>query len=128
MVNLFATLLRKDDDGIHYLVTPGEKVTVTVADAPFVATRVDRHGTGKSQTLVFTTNVGDLAAAGPDHPLRINYDPETKQPRPYVLIRGRLEARILRAPFYEMCNAAESEGGVFGVWSNGVFFPLEPPM
>lgn len=128
LVRLFASILRKDDDGITYLVTPVEKVSVKVADAPFVAVRADRDGEGRDQTIAFTTNVGDVTPAGPDHPIRVEMHDGT--PRPYVLVRGRLEARILRAPFYELVAWAEEEatpdGPRLGVWSQGAFFPLGP--
>jgi hypothetical protein len=126
MVRLFSSILRKDPDGETYLVTPGEKVRVFVEDAHFLAVRVDRHGIGAAQTLVFTTQIGDVAAAGPERPLRITFDPATGEPRPYVRVRGGLEARILRAAFYEMSAWAENCEGRLGVWSGGAFFPLEP--
>lgn len=122
MVKLFASILRKDADGETYLVTPVEKILVRVADAPFLAVRVDRHGSGPDQVLVFTTNVGDIVTAGPANPLRVAYAGD--EPRPYVLVRGRLEARILRAPFYEMVDWAEARDGTLGVWSGGVWWEL----
>ncbi len=122
MVRLFASILRKDEDGETYLVTPAEKIRVAVADAPFVAIRADRHGSGRGQTLVFTTNVGDVVEAGPAHPIRVTLDGEA--PRPYLHVRGRLEARILRAPFYEMVEWAEPRDGKFGIWSGGMWFEL----
>jgi uncharacterized protein len=124
LVRLFATVLRKDEDGLTYLVTPGEKILVQVEDAPFLAVRVDQSGAGADQTLVFTTNMGDVVAAGPDNPIRVRTDPQTLEPRPYVRVRGRLEARILRAPFYEMVELSEEKDGVPGVWSGRAFFPL----
>lgn len=123
LVRLFASILRKDADGRTYLVTPVEKIVVDVADAPFTAIRVDRHGRGETQSLVFTTNVGDVVTAGPDNPIRVTHD-ETGEPRPYVLVRGRLEARILRAPFYELVEWAETREGKLGVWSGGVWWEL----
>jgi uncharacterized protein len=122
LVRLFASILRKDEDGQTYLVTPGEKIVVHVEDAPFVTIRVDRAGEGTEQTLVFTTNVGDVVQAGPAHPLRIATCGGA--PRPYVLVRGRLEARILRAPFYELVDWAEPRDGRLGVWSGGVWWEL----
>ena len=128
LVRLFASILRKDEDGVTYLVTPAEKVSVKVADAPFLAVRADREGEGRDQTIAFTTNVGDVTAAGPERPLRVEF--RDGQPRPYVLVRGRLEARILRAPFYELVEWAREEdtpeGPRLGVWSQGGFFPLGP--
>ncbi len=122
LVKLFASILRKDEDGATYLVTPVEKIIVRVEDAPFVAVRADRHGAGRDQTIVFTTNVGDIITAGPDHPLRV--ERRGDEPRPYVHVRGRLEARILRAPFYELVEWAEPNDGRLGVWSGGVWWEL----
>lgn len=125
LVRLFASILRKDEDGTTWLVTPVERMRVRVEDAPFVAVRVDRAGLGRDQTLVFTTNMGETVAAGPERPIRVVTDPKTGAPRPYVLVRGRLEARILRAPFYEMAGWGEEGPNGFGVWSGGVFWPLQ---
>lgn len=125
LVRLFASILRKDEDGETYLVTPVEKIRVRVADAPFVAVRADRHGDGCDQTLVFTTNVGDVVRAGPEHPIRVRF--ANGEPRPYVLVRGRLEARILRAPFYELVEWSEPRDGKLGVWSGGIWFELGAP-
>jgi len=128
MARLFSTILRKDADGHTYLVTPGEKIRVTVADAPFLAIRADRTGAGApDQSIVFSTNVGDVVTLGPEHPLRVTIDAETREPRPYVHVRGRLEARILRAPFYELVDWAEERDGLLGVMSQGVWFELGAP-
>ena len=128
MVRLFSRILRKDEDGKTYLVTPHEKVIVHVADAPFIAVRVDRQGApGPDQNLIFTTNVGDVTVAGPETPLHIETDPETGQPAPYVRVRGRLDAKLSRPVFYELAEMAEPAGAddaVLGVWSQGKFFPL----
>ena len=130
LVKLFSRILRKDPDGEIYLVTPYEKVIVHVEDAPFTAIRVDRVGEpGMNQTLAFTTNLGDIAVAGSDLPLRVETDPETLEPSPYVLVRGRLEAKLTRPVFYELAEMAEAyEGcaGQLGVWSQGQFFALGP--
>lgn len=131
LVRLFSTILRKDDDGETYLVTPYEKVVVRVEDAPFLAIRVDVTGEpGPDQVLVFTTNVGDVTLAGPDSPLRIETDPDTQEPSPYVLVRGRLEAKLTRPVFYELAGIAvdnpEDGGETLGVWSSGQFFVIGP--
>jgi uncharacterized protein len=123
LVRLFASIRRNDADGQTYLVTPGEKIVVRVEDAPFVAVRVDRHGQGETQTLAFTTNVGDVITAGPDHPIRVSY--ANGEPRPYVLVRGRLEARILRAPFYELVDWAEPREEKLAVRSGDKWWNLE---
>ncbi len=120
LVRLFSTILRKDPDGI-WLVTPAEKLRIKVEDAPFVAVRVDRVGEG----LRFITNVGDEVEAGPDHPIRVAAGPGG-EPRPYLHVRGGLEALIARPVFYELAELAEEREGVPGVASNGAWFPLEP--
>ena len=130
MVKMFSRILRKDEDGETYLVTPYEKVVVRVEDAPFIAVRVDRAGEpGPEQALAFLTNVGDVAVAGPDLPIRVETDAETGEPSPYVLVRGRLEARLARPVFYELANMAVSNpdgSPTLGVWSQGQFFTIGP--
>lgn len=108
LVKLFARILRKDDDGVHYLVTPVEKQAVQVEAAPFVAIRVDSGEEDGQPVLIFTTNLGDVVVAGPDHPIRVETNPETGEPEPFILIRGRLEALINRPSFYELVEHAES--------------------
>lgn len=130
LVKLFSRILRKEEDGSIWLVTPYEKVVVHVADAPFIAVRVERAGEeGPHQTLAFVTNLGDVTLAGPDAPLRVETDPETGEPSPYVLVRGQLEAKLARPVFYELADMAEPApdgSDTLGVWSQGVFFPLGP--
>ena len=125
LVRLFSTVLRKDPDGFH-LVTPVEKMKITVEDAPFIAVRVDHDG----EALRFLTNVGDEVEAGPDNPIRVDADPATGEPRPYLHVRRGLEARIRRPVFYELVELAEErqtpEGPRLGVWSNGAWFPVGP--
>jgi hypothetical protein len=125
LVRLFSTVLRKDPDGYH-LVTPVEKMRITVEDAPFIAVRVDREG----ETLKFLTNVGDEVEAGPDNQIRVEMDPKTGEPRPYLHVRRGLEALIARPVFYELVELAEEretpEGPQLGVASNGAWFPVGP--
>ena len=125
LVRLFSTVLRLDPDGYH-LVTPAEKMKISVEDAPFIAVRVDRDG----DVLRFTTNVGDEVEAGPDNPIRVETDPVTGEPRPYVHVRRGLEALIARPVFYELAEMAQPRptptGEEFGVASNGAWFPIAP--
>ncbi|KUJ78921.1 DUF1285 domain-containing protein [Ruegeria profundi] len=123
LVRLFSSILKKED-GKYFLVTPVEKVGITVEDAPFVAVDFDAAGEGDAQNLTFITQVGDTAVAGPDHPIRIVIDPETDEPSPYVLVRANLEARIDRKSFYRLIDIAVHRDEWFGVWSGGQFFPL----
>jgi uncharacterized protein len=124
LIDLFATVLRKDDDGQTWLVTPGEKIIVHVQDAHFLGTRVDAVETSRGHSIALTTNVGDLVVIGPEHPLRVVIDPDTGEPRPYVRIRGNLEARVLRAPFYELVELARENKGRFEITSQGMAFSL----
>jgi uncharacterized protein len=119
LVRLFSTVLRKDPDGF-VLVTPVEKLKIVVEDAPFVAISADREG----DALVFTTNVGDRAAAGPDHSIRVETDPASGAPRPYVHVRAGLEALIARSVFYRLVETAEPRDGRLGLVSKGVWFDL----
>jgi hypothetical protein len=125
LVKLFSTILRRDGDD-YVLVTPVEKVGITVDDAPFVAVDFNPRGDG----LEFETNVGDRMVAGPDHPIRVVRDVETGEPSPYVLVRANLEALIDRKSFYRLVEVGEhaEHDGVqwFGVQSAGVFFPIIP--
>ncbi len=123
LVRLFASILRKDGDD-YWLVTPVEKLRIRVEDLPLRAVRVDVI----SDALVFTTDMQDEVAAGPDHVLRVETDPKTGEPAPSIHVRGRLEARITRPVFYELVALAEPvttpEGDKLVVRSNGVAFPL----
>lgn len=125
LVKLFSSILKKED-GKYYLVTPVEKVGITVEDAPFIAVDFEQTGEGQTQDLTFRTQVDDIAVAGPTHPIRIVIDPETEEPSPYILIRTNLEARIDRKSFYRLVEIGGHHEGWFGVWSGGQFFPLIP--
>lgn len=129
LVRLFSTILRKENED-YYLVTPGEKMRITVEDAPFLAMLLEVRGAGKEQQLAFTTDVGDVTVAGSDNRIRVETDAATQAPSPYIHVRGGLEARIARSVFYqlaEIATAGEGEhAGHLGVWSAGVFFPLGP--
>ncbi|MDP3745845.1 MAG: DUF1285 domain-containing protein [Phenylobacterium sp.] len=130
LVRLFSTVLRKDPDGFH-LVTPVEKMKITVEDAPFIATRVDRlQNEGGGETLKFLTNVGDEVEAGPENEIRVEMCSATGEPRPYLHVRRGLEALIARPVFYELVEMAQErdtpEGPRLGVASNGAWFPVGP--
>ena len=128
LVQLFSSVLRKDADGKTYLVTPVERVGIRVEDAPFVVVEMNVSGSGEDQVITFRTNVGDLVEAGPDHPLRFVDEPETGGLKPYVLVRGRLEALIARAVMYELVDAGEEieiDGVLmFALRSKGQIYPV----
>jgi hypothetical protein len=126
LVKLFARVLRKDADGRHYLVTPAEKVDVAVDDAPFLAVEMEVRGSGPEQSLTFRTNVDDIVEAGPAHPLRFAVEPGSGGLKPYLLVRGRLEALVTRALYYDLVELAVSEEGRgLGLWSAGAFFSMQ---
>jgi len=129
MVRLFSTIL-KLEDGKFFLVTPVEKVGITVDDAPFVAVDVTASGEGRAQMLEFETNVGDRVTAGEGHAIRVERDPETGEPAPYVHVRAGLEALIDRKTFYRLVDLGlhEDHAGKswFGLWSGGRFWPVIP--
>jgi len=125
LVKLFASVLRKDADGRHYLVTPAEKVDVAVDDAPFLAVEMEVRGTGPSQGLIFRTNVDDIVTAGPHNPLCFAVEPDSGGLKPYLLVRGRLQALVTRALAYDLVEiAVAEEGRGLGLWSGGAFFPM----
>lgn len=130
LVKLFSTVLRKDEDGKTYLVTPVERVGIRVVDAPFIAVEVNVSGEGDGQIITFRTNVGDVVEVGPEHPLRFVDEAETGGLKPYVLVRGRLEALVSRAVMYELVNHGEEivvDGTpVFAVRSRGEIYPIMP--
>ncbi|TPN46500.1 MULTISPECIES: DUF1285 domain-containing protein [unclassified Mesorhizobium] len=130
LVQLFSSVLRKDADGRTYLVTPVEKVGIRVADAPFIAVEMDVSGSGDQQVITFRTNVGDVVEAGPERPLRFVDENETGGLKPYVLVRGRLEALVARPVMYELVEHAEEieiDGRMmFAVRSRGAVFAIMP--
>lgn len=123
MVRLFSTILRREADGSHVLVTPGEKLDIDVEDAPFIAVEVKSEGAGPSRRLAFRLNTGDLVVAGPDNGLR--FDVRNDGPHPYLHVRGGMEALVARPVYYELANIALGEAADLpGVWSDGSFFPM----
>ena len=107
-----------------------EKVGIQVDDAPFVAVALDVQGQGEQQVLRFTTNVDELIEAGREHQLRVEIDPVTQEPSPYLRVRRNLDALIHRNVFYPLVELAQSrpiDGQLWlGVWSDGEFFPIAP--
>jgi uncharacterized protein len=130
LVKLFASVLRKDEDGRHYLVTPVEKIGITVEDAPFLGVELHVEGAGESQSLIIRTNVGDVVTVSEAHPIRFESDSGNGGLKPYVLVRGCLEALLTRALLYQLAEyleEAEVDGQTLtGVWSGGSFFSLAP--
>ena len=129
LARLFSTILRREDDGCYYLVTPVEKWRIQVEDAPFVAVLLEVSDKGaKQQALRFTTNLGDVVTAGPEHPLKVEYVTPGGEPAPYVQVRARLRALLSRPVFLELTELGEEREvdgkPLYGVWSQELFFPL----
>ncbi|WP_246317373.1 DUF1285 domain-containing protein [Hyphomicrobium methylovorum] len=128
LVKLFASILRKDADGRTYLVTPVEKVDVEIEDAPFLGVELAVSGDGRDQTLTLRTNVDDEVTIDRAHPLRFVASEPDGGLKPYVLIRGRLEALCTRAVYAELAELATSkegeESGIVGVWSSGKWWEM----
>lgn len=128
LVRLFSTVLRKDADGLTYLVTPGEKVGVAVDVAPFVAVEAISDGSGRDRQLGFRLNTDEHVLVDADHPLSVTVDPQSQEPTPLVRVRGRLDALIGRAVYYDLIAQALDEaepGGPVGLWSAGQFWRLD---
>ena len=140
LVKLFASVLQREADGSYWLVTPIERGTIMVEDAPFIIIAMSCDGDGRDQKIRFTTNVDDTILLGRDHPLvmrppassdagsgrQASLGDASPELRPYVKVRGALEALVARPVFYEIAEqSVAGADGRFGVWSDGVFFPLE---
>ncbi|WP_422377738.1 DUF1285 domain-containing protein [Roseibium sp.] len=132
LVKLFASVLRRDEDGRHYLVTPVEKIGITVEDAPLLAVEMAVEGSTSNQVLTLRTNLGDVVTVGADHPIRFEKEPDSGGLKPYVHVRGRLEALFTRALMYQLADLMEerdTDSGVeMGIWSGGRFFAVGPDL
>lgn len=128
LVKLFASVLERDESGEYWLVTPAEMCRIRVDDAPFTAVEMTVAGSGAGQTLQFRTNLDENVTAGPDHPLRVETDPGTGEPAPYIAVRDGLDALIVRSVFYDLVELAEEAetpaGRVLVVRSGGTDFTI----
>ena len=122
LVRLFASILRREPDGRYVLVTPVERVGITVEDAAFLAVEVAVEGAASARTLTFRTNVGDIVAAGPEHPLRFEAEAGTGGLKPYLHVRGGLEALVTRSLSLDLVALGDERVGAAGIWSGGAFF------
>jgi len=128
LVKLFASVLRRDDDGGYWLVTPAEACPIRVEDAPFSAVAMECRNPGHDQEIILRTNLDVFVTVDADHPIRVEINRETGEPAPYVVIDGNLEAKITRSVFYDLVDlGVERERDditVIGIWSKGTFFEI----
>jgi len=126
LVRLFSTVLRREPDGRHVLVTPVEKLEIDVESTAFRAVEMQTEGRGTGRRVAFRLDSGDAVILGLEHPLRL--EQTQTGPSPRILVRHGLEAELSRAVYYELAELALEEGGVPpGVWSDGAFFSLDSP-
>lgn len=126
MVRLFSRILRREADGGYVLVTPVEKLDIAVEDAPFLAVEMKAEGAGRDARLAFRLNTGDLVTAGSEHGLRFTEGADG--PRPYLHVRGGLEALVVRPVYYELAERALADAAdPPGIWSDGAFFAMTAP-
>jgi uncharacterized protein len=118
MIRAFSSLLRHEADGSYSLVTPYERLSIIVEDAPFMAVEMQSEGDGKSRKLAFRLNSDDLVVAGPKHGIEM-------RPLPYLHVRAGLWAKIARPVYYELADFTIAENSApLGLWSNGAFFVI----
>lgn len=129
LVKLFASVLKREGER-YFLVTPVEKVGITVEDAPFLAVEMGMQGEGEGRALRFRTNADDWTTCGPEHPLRFEREPGTEGVKPYVHVRAGLWAKLTRALFFDLVELGEERdvdgAPMFGIASGGAFFPVAP--
>ena len=127
LVQLFSRLLRREGDQ-YFLVTPVEKLTIAVDDAPFVSIDINVQGEGSEQVVYVTTNMQDTVLISPEYPLRVEIDPQTQEPSPYTSIGDNLAVLLQRSDFYQLVAYAQERivdgQQVLGVYSQGEFYTL----
>ena len=128
LVKLFSSVLRRDDNGDFWLITPAEMARIRVDDAPFIVKELTATGNNETQLITFRTNVDTKVLLSEEHPLFVFVNPVSNEPRPYITIKPRLDALILRSVFYQLVEIGTmltiDGNDVWGVWSNGNFFPI----
>lgn len=131
LVNLFASVLQRDEEGGHWLVTPAEMARIEVEDVAFIAVEMqcEAEGNPKDQAIRFRTNIDQWIPLDANHPLRVLHHPETGEPSPYIMCERGLEARLNRAVFYDLVNKAveqtTKDGQTeMGIYSQGRFFSI----
>ncbi|MBX2881615.1 MAG: DUF1285 domain-containing protein [Granulosicoccus sp.] len=123
LVRLFSTILRREADGSYCLVTPAEKLLISVDLAPFIATSMACFKSGVEQVVTFETNVGDRVIADREHPVYVEFD-DARNPLPFVMVRHNLPALLSRSVYYQLVDIGTEHHEDYGIWSSGVFHTL----
>ena len=127
LVRLFSTILKREGDS-YFLVTPVEKVGITVDDAPFMAVEMEVEGRGDDRRISFRTNVDDWVSCDAGHALRFEAGDPKGGLTPYLHVRANLWAKVTRALYYDLVDMGEERTvdgrELFGLMSGGVFFPI----
>jgi uncharacterized protein len=129
LVKLFSTVLTRDEDGDHWLITPAEMCRIEVDDAPFMAVELLSEGDNGAQIIRFRTNIDQLVTLDENHPLRVEINPDSGEPSPYIALDKGLEAKLSRPVFYELVERGNPEDingeQIYGIWSQGHFFAIQ---
>jgi len=123
MVTMFSSILWREEDN-YFLVTPAEKVGIQVEDVPFYFTDLEIYHGEQGLALIFRSNTEDVVVASAEHPLRVEVDPKTGEPSPYLMVRYGMEGRLNRNVFYQLVEQAEEKEGKLVVNSCGQEFVL----
>ncbi|MBO6673634.1 MAG: DUF1285 domain-containing protein [Rhizobiales bacterium] len=129
LAKLFSSLLRKDGDGVTYLVTPHEKLAIQVDDAPLVVVDYAAKQGLDGEVLVLRTSMDDVVEVGADHPVRFALEVGSEGVKPYVLVRGRIDALLNRATTIALLNDerfVDLDGQTPVLRSGAAIFPVLP--
>jgi len=125
LVQLFASILRREADGDYYLVTPVEKWRIRVAGFPLQIVDFDAARSADDRPFITViTNTGQRYLLGRDYPLYLPEGPEADSAVPAVGLDHGLAAVFNRAAWYRLVDVAEEREGQAGVESDGLFFPI----
>lgn len=128
IVKLFSTILRREEDGQYYLLTPVEKWRIQVEDTPLLAHSLKVEGAGEQQIIKLTTNVGETLEVGDEHPLEVGSYEDSGQPRPIIRVRHGVDARLTTAAYYDLAEHVVEQtlngNTALGVFSHGNFYKI----
>ena len=118
-MRLFASILRREEDGHYYLVTPAEKWRIQVELHPLLVTDVEVLGDSPRQLQV-TLNTDKKVPVDARHPLALEPSLEI----PYIELEHGLTALFSRTAWYRLVDLAELRDGVAVVHSGDYRFEM----